>query len=185
MKITVVAGLLFLAVQNVSAQSADSLQKDLETHAAVVRAWAQDPTLVAAVRAQDAKKLTLADIQRDDAAWIAGKADALVKQMTTGPCADRLRELAQKAGYGESFVMDNQGALVCATDKTSDYWQGDEAKWTKSFDNGKGATFIDRPRLDESSKEYLAQISVPIMDEGKAIGAITAGSIWKPGSAPK
>ncbi len=75
--------------------------------------------------------------------------------------------------------MDNQGALVCATEKTSDDWQGDEPKWIKAFNNGHGTTFIDRPRFDSSAHEYLAQISVPIIDAGKTIGVITAGVLPK------
>ena len=68
-----------------------------------------------------------------------------------------------------------QGALVCATAKTTDYWQGDEAKWQRAFNEGKGAVFIDRPKFDDSSAQRLAQISVPVLDKGVAIGAITVG----------
>ena len=35
--------------------------------------------------------------------------------------------------------------------------------------------FIDRPKLDESSTQRLAQISVPVTDGGTVIGAITVG----------
>jgi hypothetical protein len=101
-----------------------------------------------------------------------------VKQTTTGPCADRLRELAGgSAAYGETFVMDDQGANVCATVKTSDYWQGDEAKWERAYAAGKGAVFIDRPRFDESATVRLAQISVPVVEKGKVIGALTVGIV--------
>lgn len=171
--LTVAAVLLLARVAD--AQSAGDLQKQLNLHADAVRTWAADKTIADAVRAQNAKGLTLAAIQKDDKAWVAGGNAALVKTMTTGACADRIRALASSAGYGEAFVMDNQGALVCATDRTSDYWQGDEIKWTRAFNDGKGATFIDRPRLDDSAKTSLAQISVPVMSEGRAVGVITAG----------
>jgi sensor histidine kinase regulating citrate/malate metabolism len=71
--------------------------------------------------------------------------------------------------------MDNQGANVCMTNRTSDYWQGDEAKWQKSFEGGKGAIFIDERKYDSSAKAVIVQISVPVMDGDKAIGAITVG----------
>jgi hypothetical protein len=77
--------------------------------------------------------------------------------------------------FSETFVMDNVGALVCATERTSDYWQGDEEKWTHSYNGGAGAIFIDRPRFDESAKATIALISIPVMDNGKAIGAVTVG----------
>jgi hypothetical protein len=61
------------------------------------------------------------------------------------------------------------------TGKTSDYWQGDEAKFQKSFANGSGAVFVDEVEFDDSSQAYLVQISVPVLDNGTAIGAITFG----------
>ncbi|HSP16690.1 MAG TPA: hypothetical protein VLV78_18230 [Thermoanaerobaculia bacterium] len=183
MKVAAAFVVAVLAGTTLLAQSAEAIQKRLEAQAASLVAWTQDKSILDAVRAQNAKKLRLADIQRDDAAWMAGKNEELVKQMITGPCADHLRELARKGGDGESFVMDNQGALVCATEKTSDYWQGDEAKWIRAFNGGHGTTFIDRLRYDDSAKEHLAQISVPILDAGKTIGVITVGVLQKPAEA--
>jgi hypothetical protein len=71
--------------------------------------------------------------------------------------------------------MDNQGANVCQNELTSDYWQGDEAKFEKSYNGGKGAIFVDEVEFDDSSQAYLCQVSVPVMDGDKAIGAITIG----------
>ena len=169
--------ILLVVASVVTAQSADVLQKRLQSEATKLQAWTSEKILVNAVIAQNAEHLTMAEIEKRDKEWIAGGAQTLVKQMLTGPCADRLRQLtATSPVYGETFVMDNQGALVCTNQKTSDYWQGDEAKWQKSFDGGKGAVFIDRPRFDESAKEHLAQISLPIHDTaGHVIGAMTVG----------
>ena len=158
------------------AQSTGTIQKRLAAEAVKLKAWTQDPLFITAVIAQNKQHLTPAEIDIRDKAWVAGKAEPLVKQMTTGPCADHLRQLAAASPiYSESFVMDDQGALVCANQRSSDYMQGDEAKWIRSFNGGKGAVFIDRPRLDESAKERLAQISLPIMSGDHAIGAITIG----------
>lgn len=160
----------------VGGQSADALQKALTAEAAKLEAWAADEAIVAAVKRQNVRSMPLADIQKIDKEWMAGGAQATVRQVTTGACADRLRALAATdARYGETLVMDDQGALVCATQRTSDYWQGDEAKWTRTFNGGKGTPFIDRPKLDESAKERLAQISLPVVENGKTIGVITVG----------
>ena len=170
--------LLFSLVLSVPAlaQSAQAMQKTLDAEAAKLRAWGSDSEIVAAVKAQNAKHVALKTIQSLDAQWIAGKAPALVEQTITGPCSDHLRHLGNaNAAYGEMFVMDDQGALVCASEKTSDYWQGDEAKWQRAFNEGKGDVFIDRPRFDDSASRNLAQISVPVMDNGRAIGVITVG----------
>ena len=58
---------------------------------------------------------------------------------------------------------------------TSDYWQGDEAKFKRSFNSGQGQIFVDEVEFDESSQVYVVQVSVPVMDGDRAIGAITFG----------
>ena len=152
------------------------MQKQLDAEAAKLKAWGSDAAIVAAVKAQNAKHVSLAKIKQLDTQWTEGKAGTLVKQTTSGACADHLRQLAaSNAAYGEVFVMDDQGALVCANAKTTDYWQGDEAKWQRAFNGGAGAVFIDRPRYDDSASRNLAQISIPVMENGRAIGAITVG----------
>jgi hypothetical protein len=61
------------------------------------------------------------------------------------------------------------------TNKTSDYWQGDEAKFQKSFNGGAGQVHVGDVKFDESAQVYQVQISVPVTDGVKAIGAITIG----------
>lgn len=114
---------------------------------------------------------TMEEINRIDTLWKAeeGVADYM-KPYLEGPCARYLKEVRSLVPYiQEIFVMDNQGALVCETDKTGDYMQGDEDKWIKSFADGKGGIFVDEP------EDNVVQISVPVMDNGMAIGAITFG----------
>ena len=158
------------------ARSAEELHKMLQAEAQRLQVAGTDKAILEFVRAQNAKKVPLAEIQRIDKEWIAGGEKALVEKLTANPCVERLRTFLVPADrFGEAFVMDDQGALVCTTERTSDYWQGDEEKWTQSFNRGVGGIFIDRPRFDESEKETIAQISFPVMDNGKAIGAIMIG----------
>src|SRR5258708_30454963 len=164
MKRIVLGVLLVLIAFSASAQSADKIEKRLEAEAVKLKAWAQDPLFVAAVIAQNNQHLTMAEINKRDEAWMAGKAASLIKEMNTGPCADHIRQLtATSPIYSETFVMDNQGALVCENMQTTDYWQGDQAKWQRSFNNGKGAVFIDPSKFAESARRHLAQISLPIL----------------------
>jgi C4-dicarboxylate-specific signal transduction histidine kinase len=157
------------------AQSADSLQKTLAKETENLHAWATNERLVSAVKQQNERRVPLAEIERLDREWVAGRAAELVRHMTTGPCAEELRKLAANPRYGETFVMDNQGALVCASQKTSDYWQGDEAKWSRVFQSADHAPFVDRPKLDDSTNIRMAQISIAINDGSKIIGVITVG----------
>lgn len=73
------------------------------------------------------------------------------------------------------FAVDNRGLNVAQSVESSDYWQGDEAKWQKTFGNGSGDIHISEVEFDESTGSYQSQVSMPISDPstGELIGAIT------------
>ncbi len=136
-----------------------------------------DPVIIKAVKAENAKGKTLDQIKATDAKWkaTAGIADYM-KAIMDSECGKHLQKIQNGASYyAEIFVMDNQGANVAMTDKTSDYWQGDEGKFKNSFKGGAGAVFVDEVEFDDSTQAYLVQVSVPVKDGGKVIGAITFG----------
>jgi cell fate (sporulation/competence/biofilm development) regulator YmcA (YheA/YmcA/DUF963 family) len=137
----------------------------------------QDPIIIKAVKKENARGKSINQIQTMDKKWKStpGIADYMEKLMTS-ECGKYLRSLQESVPYyAEIFVMDNQGANVAMSDKTSDYWQGDEAKFQKSFNGGTGSIFIDDVEFDESTQSYLVQVSVPVKDGRKVIGAITFG----------
>ena len=156
---------------------AEELPPEVNELIPTLQGWGSDSALIAAVQAQNAQGLTLDAIKQRDTEWRGVEGlDAAMKDMMNSAAAKRLSELEQSAPYFfELFLMDNQGANVAMTNKTSDYWQGDEAKWQQSFMNGQGAVHVGEVEFDESAQDYLVQISVPVMDGGKAIGAITSG----------
>lgn len=73
--------------------------------------------------------------------------------------------------------MDNKGLNVGQSDETSDYWQGDEAKFKKTFHVSLKKPFIDDIVYDGSSQRFQSQVSLTIIDpvDDKPIGAITVG----------
>ncbi len=116
---------------------------------------------------------TRADIDRHDAAWTARSDYPLRKALTTNACAQGLsRRVASDPLIVEAFLMDRQGALVCASKETSDYWQGDEDKWLEVFRKGRDI-FVGEPAHDASTDTYAIQLSVPVRDRGTEIGALT------------
>jgi hypothetical protein len=136
-----------------------------------------DPIIVQAVKAENAKGKTLDRIKEVDKKWMAtpGVADYM-QALMDNECGKHLRKIQQSAPYySEIFAMDNLGANVAMSDKTSDYWQGDEAKFIKSYNGGKGAVFVDEVKFDTSTQTYLVQVSIPVKDGDKVIGAITFG----------
>jgi hypothetical protein len=136
-----------------------------------------DPVIVAAVKTENAKGKTLDQIKITDAEWqkTAG-VTPFMKAMMESTCGKHLQTMQKTTPFlAEVFVMDNLGANVAMTDKTSDYWQGDEPKFIESFKSGQGAIHIGKVKFDESTQVYLVQVSVPVKDGDKAIGAITIG----------
>jgi hypothetical protein len=134
---------------------------------------AADPELVKAVQAKNQSGESEADILKKDKEWQANQRYPLRQELTSNACAARLKKmLAGEPIVVEAFLMDNKGALVCATRETSDYWQGDEAKWQNTYADGK-PVFIDQPALDMSSNAFGVQLSVLVKDGGKAAGALT------------
>lgn len=85
-----------------------------------------------------------------------------------------LRMQAQNNGlYSEIFVMDDKGLNVGQSSITSDYWQGDEAKYKKTFLVAPDAVFVDDAEWHEGTRTWRAQVNMTIPDAktGRAIGA--------------
>lgn len=141
----------------------------------VIKKWGEDPILIAAVKAQNAKSMTLDQIQKRDKEWMATTGmDDQMKAMMKNSGAQELDKLeATKPYFFESILMDNQGANVAMTNKTSDYWQGDEPKFINAFKVG--GVDIGKSKFDDSAKAYLIQVSIPVVDGGKVIGALCVG----------
>jgi hypothetical protein len=147
-----------------------------------LRDFGKDPTIVKAVKESNKKLLSDGEIKKLDDEWKATKGMSnFIRGFLNNTTARYLqkiqRESKPKGLYSEIFVMNIQGLIVGESNKTSDYWQGDEDKFIKSYDDGKGAVHYGDVEYDESTKAYLVQVSVPVIDPdtGKAIGAITFG----------
>ena len=71
--------------------------------------------------------------------------------------------------------MDDKGLNVGQSSISSDYWQGDEDKWQKTFLAGADAIFIDVPEFDPGLKVNVVQINMSVDDPvtKKPIGAAT------------
>lgn len=133
---------------------------------------------VKAIERQNAKHMTLAEIQSTDKKWMAAEEEMPIqKELISNACAKELFKLSKRyPEVREAFVMDNQGANVCMNNLTSDYWQGDEAKWQHSFNGGKGGLDVGKAKFDKSANITEQQVSLPVLDKaGRVIGAVTFG----------
>ena len=136
------------------------------------------PNIIRAVEAQNGQQLSLAKIKERDAVWIEanGGSNSLIREITRNDIARYLqRRVENNAAIDEVFITDNQGANVAAYPPTSDYWQGDEGKWTSSFNEGDGTIFIGPLEQDASTNKSLVQISAPIVSNDETIGVLIMG----------
>ena len=160
-----------------SLASAEAVPEGVKSIAPTLMDYGKSPALIAAVKQQNASGLSLDEIKKRDSDWRAATGvNEFMKSLMSGAAAKQMLSIEQSRPYFiEFFLMDNQGANVAMTSKTSDYWQGDEAKWKQSYKNGEGALHIGEVEFDTSAQAYLVQVSVPVVDGGKTIGAMTIG----------
>lgn len=149
-----------------------------------VRPLLSDPAVITAIKDQNAKHagLTAADIDRLDKQWraeVKQGSGPLVGESMGKPLSKLLKDKVTASGgvITELFLMDNKGLNVAQAAPTSDYMQGDEPKWQKTFLVGANAVFVDEVDFDQSAKLFQAQISATVVDPatGQAIGTVTVG----------
>lgn len=149
-----------------------------------IKPWLTDPVVVDAIKAQNAETSGLSDSAIDalDKQWRA-EADAgggpLIDEVLANSLSTFLKAKKAEANglFSEVFIMDAKGLNVGQSDVTSDYMQGDEGKWQKTYPVGPDAVFIDEVEFDDSSQQFQSQANATIVDpaSGQPIGAITVG----------
>lgn len=149
---------------------------------AQTRAWLANPIVALAVEAQSARHAGLdqAAIDALDQQWRAEREvddRPLIAATLSSPLSSYLTRIQAGALglYTEMFIVDARGLNVGQSAVTSDYWQGDEAKFTQTFDVAPDAVFIDEAEWDEDWQIWRAQLnlSLPSADGRRAIGAAT------------
>ena len=137
----------------------------------------QKPEVLRMIKEQNKKHATLTteDINALDQKWRAGD-KALIDPILSNKISKALKEIVMRSGgkYAEIFLMDNKGLNVAQSDKTSDYNQGDETKFQKTYSQGPHGIDIGKVKFDKSSNTLSVQVSKTITDEdGTPIGAAT------------
>ena len=147
-----------------------------------VNTWIESPEVLGAIKAQNEANAALSQSQIDslDLAWraeIDSPNKPTISAILNNPTSDLLRAKIDESNgvIVEAFVMDNRGLNVATAGLTSDYWQGDEAKFSETFGVGAGAFHIGEVEFDESSQTYSIQVSFTINDPATQtpLGAMT------------
>jgi hypothetical protein len=133
------------------------------------------------VDAQNKRLSNMAQEQIDalDNQWKAEREAAdkpLIAATLSSPLSVYLARIQGKSLglYAEIFVMDQNGLNVGQSTVTSDFWQGDEDKFQKTFDVADDAMFVDAAEWDDEAKIWRNQVSFTLLDAAKKkIGAVT------------
>lgn len=147
----------------------------------LVRDWLKNPVVEISIQAQNKryKDLPQAEVDKLDKQWRAERKSEdqpLIAATLSSPLSSYLTQIqAASAGlFTEIFVMDAKGLNVGQSSITSDFWQGDEGKFQKTFPNGAAAVFIDDPEFEDKSQTWRAQVNLTVSDkDNKPIGAVT------------
>lgn len=177
---TVIATILGLVLVG-TVHAADSavtpkMQSTLDAQKKVIAAWAADPVLVAAVKAQN-KKGPIPGM--DNAAWKATpRSDPLVQALQKNPAGVWLTgKLKTSDGlFTEAFLSAAKGEKVAFVEKTTSYTHAGSVKFDVPMS---GKEWQGEPEFGESSQVYAVQISTPVLDNGKTIGVLVVGVSMK------
>jgi hypothetical protein len=140
-----------------------------------------DPVLLQAVRDQNQllAEMDQTGINALDAHWVAEKTRGggpLIADYLSRPTSQKLREYLAK-GRGivrHAILMDNKGRNVAIAAPTSDYFQGDEAKWLETFARPSLTRHISDLEQGHEGAFVARWVSAPIWDAARnePLGAI-------------
>lgn len=178
-----IAGILCLPVAALAKSELPGDPGELITNEMIVevREWLANPVVSLSVLSQNRlrQNMTQAEIDAADKQWRAEReADdqPLVAAIVTNPLSSYLTQVQARSGglFAEIFVMDARGLNVGQSSITSDFWQGDEAKFKNTFPNGPSAVFIDEAEYHEESDTWRSQLNMTLSNtENQPIGAVT------------
>ncbi|WP_417454594.1 hypothetical protein [Kiloniella sp.] len=157
--------------------------KSLIDDAAVetIKSWLQNAVVEISITAQNKKygAISQSEVDALDKQWRAEREkedQPLIATTLSSPLSNYLTQIQAASGglFTEIFIMDAKGLNVGQSAITSDFWQGDEAKFSKTYPNGSDAIFVDDPEFHEATKTWRTQVNLTVSDAGnKPIGAVT------------
>ena len=116
---------------------------------------------------KDPEEIRAQLIERD-AEWTRARGvTTLAFDVVGDPVSDFLRRASSfNTAYKEILVTDRLGALVAATNITTDYYQADEDWWRRTFGDGNlGAVYVSNVAFDQSAGANVLEFAVPVREE--------------------
>ncbi|WP_316016027.1 hypothetical protein [Roseobacter sp. HKCCA0434] len=169
---------------------AQSASPSVEDYAEAVIAYAQadlqdwiaDPFVLYAVEEQNERHagLDATAIERLDRSWMAEDGyGPMIFDLLDRQASILMRERREAAGgiITEIILMDRYGLNAGISDPTSDFYQGDEAKYQETFLISPDAIYVSEVEFDDSTGVDQTQVSLAVTspETGEPIGAVTFG----------
>lgn len=137
---------------------------------------ASDPLLITSVNNYNTSP---PNPQKLDRIWPElRESDSILNNIIFNPSAESMRNwIARISIQGEGLLIGHNGGLVASTEKTTDFWQGDEAQYLRAIHLPLGEVYIQSEMLDESTHLMLIKVSAPIYNPRSrhAIGVLVIG----------
>jgi len=147
-----------------------------------IRTWSQTSVVLISLIAQneDNKNRTVETIKELDEIWmnqLTAEDKTVIVSKNKNPLSGYLSYIQAQSGglYTSISVMDEKGLNVAQSAITEDYWQGDEAKYQKTYAVGPQAVYIDKANFDEETQTWRAEVSLTLTEKNdkRPLGAIT------------
>ncbi len=148
-----------------------------ERRVQVLAAQLNERTVTDAIRKSNVQShgLPLAEILDRDRRWQLASDDSVVDELTDPACNEALRRFTKAfEGFAEILVTNARGAIVCVTNRTTDYYQADEDWWQHAFSAKRPTN--GHLAFDESAGVVAVPVYIPLRDPvtGVAIGVAKA-----------
>jgi hypothetical protein len=139
-----------------------------------------DPLLLAALKEQNKalEAQSQAEIDATDRRWIEERRNpdgALTGAMLASAPSRHVRSLIANSHdtLTHAILMDTKGRNVAIAAPTTDYWQGDEAKFLATVAKGSGDVQSGSVEMRHDGEGKGCWLSRAIFDNGKPIGALS------------
>lgn len=173
--VLIVGGMLFFSVRHQPA----SYRHALEAHIDILFDMVGDERIVDSLNRANNENahLTPARIAALDTEWQQGIDRAgIIHTIENDVATDALMSFQRRhPQFVEIFITDVKGLNVAQTNRTSDYYQADEAWWIAAYRDGSGHSFIGDIEYDDSARQWVVPLSIPVYSErGSVIGVVKA-----------
>lgn len=167
-----VLGWAGITSKTMGADAPDSaLQAKIDAQVKIVQAWAADPVIVNAVKAQNASRPPDYAAMTQDKWKDLSKMDPFVRSFDKNAAGEFLKSKKTDAVI-RAFLSDDAGLKVAFTAKTLAWSHKGDPKHELPMT---GKTWQGPVEQDKASGLEQIQVSVPVLDGGKPIGSVVVG----------